>query len=363
MISTVTAAEATVRADRETRRQDIERALALWPAEDQAPRLQPQRRIALVTVDILAQLQFDAETLNAALLAALPADYRPEETKLRESFGAGVAALVQGARRISQIEPGPSEQHAHGRLSLENLRKMLLAIAQDVRVVVIALAQRTALMRESFNRPDAERRLLGQQTLDLFAPLANRLGMWQLKWELEDSAFRCLEPALYRTLAQELDEQRVEREAYIARVISELQRELEAAGLRADVSGRPKHIYSIHQKMQRKGVGLADVYDVRALRIMVSEVKDCYTALGVVHNLWQPISQEFDDYISQPKGNSYRSLHTAVMGQTAKRSKYRSARTRCIVPPSWALPRTGNIRKVARLTLRPMNKSPGCAKC
>jgi GTP pyrophosphokinase len=318
MISTVSAAPGTARTDRDARRQDIERALALWPSEDQAPALQLQRRIALVTVDLLAELQFDADTLNAALLAALPSHLRPEEAKLREAFGADVAALVQGARRISQIEPGPTEQHAHGRLSLENLRKMLLAIAQDVRVVVIALAQRTALMRESVARPASERRLLGQQTLDLFAPLANRLGMWQLKWELEDLAFRCLEPELYRTLAQELDEKRVEREAYISRVIGQLRQELESAGLHAEVSGRPKHIYSIHQKMQRKGVGLADVYDVRALRIMVPEVKDCYTALGVVHNLWQPIPQEFDDYISQPKGNSYRSLHTAVHGPEGK---------------------------------------------
>lgn len=317
MISTANATAAPATGNPDALR-EIERALTLWPQENPSPALQQQRRHALATVDILATLQFDTETLNAALLAALPAAHRPDEQKLRESFGAGVAALVQGARRISQIEPGAGEPHAHGHLSLENLRKMLLAIAQDVRVVVIALAQRTALMRESFQLPAPERHRIGQQTLDLFAPLANRLGMWQLKWELEDLAFRCLEPELYRTLAQELDEKRVEREAYIARVMSQLQQELDAAGLHAEVSGRPKHIFSIHQKMQRKGVGLADVYDVRALRIMVPEVKDCYTALGVVHNLWQPIPQEFDDYISQPKGNSYRSLHTAVQGPDGK---------------------------------------------
>jgi GTP pyrophosphokinase len=303
----------------------IERALALWSQHEP---IAHARQAALDTADILADLQFDAETLSAALLAALPAAYRPEDAKLRETFGASVAALVQGALRVSQIEPGAAEQRAdsthvrrhasHGRLSIENLRKLLLAIAQDVRVVVIALAQRTALMRASLSRPEAERRLLGQQTLDLFAPLANRLGMWQLKWELEDLAFRCLEPELYRTLARELDEKRAEREAYIAGVIAALRHELDAAGLSAEVSGRPKHIYSIHQKMQRKGVGLSDVYDVRAVRIMLPAVTDCYTALGVVHNLWQPIPQEFDDYISQPKGNRYRSLHTAVNGPDGK---------------------------------------------
>ncbi len=297
---------------------DLERALALWPHDEDAPAAREARQIALTTAGILRQLQFDSETLNAALLAALPPAHRPDDTKLRESFGPNVAALVQGARRVNEIGPSATEHRAHGTPSLENLRKMLLAIAQDVRVVVIALAQRTALMRASLSRPEAQRRVLGQQTLDLFAPLANRLGMWQIKWELEDLAFRCLEPELYRTLAQELDEQRTAREAYIARVIAILQRELEETGLAAQVTGRPKHIYSIHQKMQRKGVGLNDVYDVRALRIMVPEVKDCYTALGVVHNLWQPIPQEFDDYISQPKGNRYRSLHTAVRGPDGK---------------------------------------------
>jgi GTP pyrophosphokinase len=163
-----------------------------------------------------------------------------------------------------------------------------------------------------------ERVSYAKETLDIYAPLANRLGVFQLKWELEDLSFRYLEPELYKRIAEMLDEKRLERQRYIARAIATLERELQAAGVEGELTGRPKHIYSIWNKMRTKGLDFSELYDVRALRVIVPEVKDCYTALGVVHNLWQPIPKEFDDYISRPKGNLYQSLHTAVVGPGSK---------------------------------------------
>ena len=202
---------------------------------------------------------------------------------------------------------------------LEALRKMLLAMAQDVRVVLIKLADQVQWLRELASKEDADAREdAARETLELFSPLANRLGVWQLKWELEDLAFRCLEPETYRNLARQLDEKRKDRETYIGEVIRILRIELKAAGIEAEVSGRPKHIYSIWRKMQRKGVGLDELFDVRAVRVMVEDVKDCYAVLGIVHNLWTPIPREFDDYIARPKANDYRSLHTAVVGPDSR---------------------------------------------
>jgi GTP pyrophosphokinase len=192
---------------------------------------------------------------------------------------------------------------------------MLLAIVQDVRVVLIKLADQVQLLRQLAATGDAQaRQNAAGDTMDLFAPLANRLGMWQIKWELEDLAFRCLEPQTYRNLARELDEKRVDRETYISNVVQLLRAELAAAGIAGEVAGRPKHIYSIWRKMQTKGVGLEDLFDVRAVRVLVNDVKDCYAVLGLVHELWTPVQREFDDYIAKPKANDYQSLHTAVVG-------------------------------------------------
>ncbi|MEK7361048.1 MAG: HD domain-containing protein, partial [Pseudomonadota bacterium] len=196
--------------------------------------------------------------------------------------------------------------------------KMLLAMVEDIRVVLVRLASRTQTLRFLARSPDALRRPYAQETLDIFAPLANRLGIWQLKWEMEDYAFRYLEPELYLKIASMLDEKRDEREGFIADALSALEAELRAAGVRAEVQGRPKHIYSIYSKMRGKGLDFAELYDVRSLRVLVDSVKDCYTALGIVHNLWTPIPKEFDDYISRPKGNDYRSLHTAVFGSDGR---------------------------------------------
>ena len=271
----------------------------------------------------LAALRLDAETRAAGLLFAVP-EYDPDAAqRLADTFGERVAALVAGVSKLNRLRVvtrGLAQQAASAAKGsqAEVLRKMFLAMVEDLRVVLIRLASRTQTMRAAAKAPDDVRRPLARETFDIYAPLANRLGIWQLKWELEDYAFRYLEPELYKRIAGMLEEKRGEREAYIAAVIATLQREIELAGVHAEVSGRPKHIYSIYNKMRGKGLDFSELHDVRALRVLVDSVKDCYTALGVVHNLWQPIPKEFDDYISRPKGNSYRSLHTAVVGSDGR---------------------------------------------
>jgi len=191
-------------------------------------------------------------------------------------------------------------------------------MVEDIRVVLIKLAERTQALRTLMTGDAALRVRAAREALDLFAPLANRLGVWQLKWELEDLCLRALEPETYRSIARMLDERRVDRQRYIADVIATLKRELAAAGVRAEVTGRPKHIYSIWNKMRRKQSSIDTLYDIRAVRILVDAEKDCYTALGIAHHLWTPLAQEFDDYIAKPKANNYRSLHTAVIGPEGK---------------------------------------------
>jgi GTP pyrophosphokinase len=270
----------------------------------------------------LAQLRSDAATRAAGLLFAVP-EYLPEAAeRLAERFDPAVAALVGGVARLDRLRVvtrGLALADEKGREpQAETLRKMLLAMVADIRVVLIRLASRTQTLRFLGKAPDDLRRPVAQETLDIYAPLANRLGVWQLKWELEDLSFRFLEPELYKRIARELDERRTERESFIAEAIATLNREISAAGVTAEVTGRPKHIYSIYSKMQQKGLEFDELYDVRGLRVLVDTVKDCYTVLGIVHNLWVPIPKEFDDYISRPKGNRYRSLHTAVAGADAR---------------------------------------------
>ena len=262
----------------------------------------------------LAAVGLDAPGRAAGILFAAPR-YLDAGERLAESFGDEVAVLAEGVEKLYRLRVAtrdtPLEQN-------EVLRKMVLGMVEDVRVVLIRLASRTQTLRWFAKNPSAERSNYAKETLDIYAPLANRLGVFQLKWELEDLSFRYLEPELYKRIAQMLDEKRLERQRYIARAIATLERELQAAGVRGSLTGRPKHIYSIWNKMRTKGLDFSELYDVRALRVIVPEVKDCYTALGVVHNLWQPIPKEFDDYISRPKGNLYQSLHTAVVGPGGK---------------------------------------------
>jgi GTP pyrophosphokinase len=273
---------------------------------------------ALGLAENLAQLRLDAATRAAGLLFAAP-EYLPDaDAQLAARIDAGVAELVSGVAKLNRmrvVTRGLAASEAKRKESqAEILRKMLLAMVADIRVVLIRLASRTQTLRFLARAPAATQRELARETLDIYAPLANRLGVWQLKWELEDLAFRFLEPELYQQIADQLDERRDERETFIAEATATLSRAIAAAGIAAEVTGRPKHIYSIYGKMRQKGLAFAELRDVRGLRVLVDAVKDCYAVLGIVHDLWQPIPAEFDDYIARPKGNHYRSLHTAVVG-------------------------------------------------
>jgi len=262
----------------------------------------------------LAAIGLDAAGRAAGILFAAPKQLREPE-QLRAEFGDEIAGLAAGVEKLYQLRVATRESPAEQN---EVLRKMVLGMVEDVRVVLIRLASRTQTLRWFSKNDSSERAEYAQETLDLYAPLANRLGVWQLKWELEDLSFRFLEPELYKRIANLLDGKRAEREQYIANAIATLARELDSLHIKAEITGRPKHLYSIWNKMRNKAVDFDEVYDVRALRAIVPEVKDCYAVLGVVHNLWAPIPREFDDYISRPKGNLYQSLHTAVIGPGGK---------------------------------------------
>ena len=273
---------------------------------------------ALSVARILADLKLDAETIAAAILHDVVEDTATTLPDITQQFGARVAALVDGVTKMDAIEGTTAGADRRERAQAESLRKMLLAMAEDVRVVLIKLADRLHNMR-TLDALDAERqRRIARETMDIYAPLANRLGIWQLKWELEDLAFRYLEPTAYAQIAAQFDEKRLDREQYIERFIDALRTELTRNGIAADISGRPKHFFGIWRKMQRKAKGFEQIFDVRAVRVLVESVRDCYAALGVVHTLWQHIPGEFDDYIATPKENNYRSIHTAVVGPDGK---------------------------------------------
>jgi GTP pyrophosphokinase len=274
---------------------------------------------ALGTAAIVGGLKLDAISLRAAVLLGVPHCEGYDDERFKRDFGAELHELVVGVARMGAIRATPEAVGKDARDGqAENLRKMLLAMVGDIRVVIIKLAERTQALRFLMSGDEAARTQAARETQDLFAPLANRLGVWQLKWELEDLALRSLEPEAYQQIARLLDERRLDRQHYIEDVKATLKRELGAAGIKSEVSGRPKHIYSIWNKMRRKQSGIDSVYDIRAVRILVDDVKDCYAALGVVHNLWTPLAREFDDYIAKPKANDYRSLHTAVSGPENK---------------------------------------------
>ena len=277
---------------------------------------EPILQHALGMALIVASLDLDADARIAALLFAVSDHVKDCGERLKVGFGDTVAGLVAGLHRLGSLRPLTRAAAAEGmtgvKAQTEILRKMLLAMVDDIRVVLLRLASRVQTLRFLNDRPDQLREEMARESQLIYAPLANRLGIWHVKWELEDLSFRYLEPDTYKRIARMLDEKRSEREGFIAAAVERLQSELAAAGVRAEVHGRPKHIFSIWNKMRGKDIGFAEVYDVRAVRIIVDDIKDCYTALGLVHHLWQPIHGEFDDYISHPKGNFYRSLHTAV---------------------------------------------------
>ncbi|MGZ6267815.1 MAG: RelA/SpoT family protein, partial [Candidatus Limnocylindrales bacterium] len=262
----------------------------------------------LASAQILADIGIDPVAITAAILHDVPEDTDFTLEDVDEQFGTEVAQLVDGVTKLSKFST-----HTHEEQQAENIRKMFLAMADDIRVVLIKLADRLHNMRTLYALPTDKQGRIARQTLEIYAPLAERLGMWSVKWELEDLAFKTLEPDSYRELARMLDTRRKGREAFIQRAIETLRPELKRAGLEAELSGRPKHLYSIWKKMERKGAEIGEIYDVYAIRILVEEVRDCYAALGVVHSLWRPIPGQFDDYIAVPKPNLYQSLHTAVM--------------------------------------------------
>ena len=272
-----------------------------------------QHQLALVqTADILDHLNLDTETLIVALFSDLPSG----ELENIQEFGSRVQSMLRDLLRIRTVAVTGSSDTSDKQS--ENLRRMLLGLADDVRVVLIVLAKRLQLMRVLNHLDEQDQQRIAAITLRIHAPLANRLGIWQIKWELEDLSLRTLHGDAYRQIAKALEEKREEREKFIAQVIERLQQQCATHNIVAEISGRPKHIYSIWKKMQRKGVDFSQIFDVRAVRVLVDNVAQCYEVLGMVHGSWQPIPKEFDDYIAHPKANGYRSLHTAVVGDDGK---------------------------------------------
>jgi len=290
--------------------------VALAEALDTCALLPMNQAECVDVLELLAMLGCDTQTQAAALWFEVsridPALWSLREAKLQPELQRLVAGQI-AAERVWALHAQHGADHG-----AEGLRRLLLAIIRDLRVVFILLARQLARMRAASTLPDAERQPLARLTQDIHAPLANRLGIWQLKWELEDLSFRYLQPDTYKRIARLLDERRVDREDFIRESLGALHDALEAAGIRADLAGRPKHIYSIWKKMQRKSLEFSDLYDIRAVRVLVDSIGDCYGALGVVHTLWPHLPGEFDDYIARPKGNDYRSLHTAVIGPRGK---------------------------------------------
>ncbi|TAL74690.1 MAG: bifunctional (p)ppGpp synthetase/guanosine-3',5'-bis(diphosphate) 3'-pyrophosphohydrolase [Rhodanobacter sp.] len=273
-------------------------------------------RVCRDVLDLLTALGCDAPTMASAVWFELAvhdnAAWKAHAAGLPEEL----RRLVDGQLAAEKVWALHAQRSADS--GSEGLRRLLLAIIRDLRVVFVLLARQLVRLRATATASEAERLALARLTRDIHAPLANRLGIWQLKWELEDLAFRYLQPDIYKRIAKLLDERRTDREAFIAESLAELRRALEAAGIHADLAGRPKHIYSIWKKMQKKGLAFSELYDIRAVRILVDTVADCYAALGVVHTLWPHLPREFDDYLARPKGNGYRSLHTAVIGPHRK---------------------------------------------
>jgi GTP pyrophosphokinase len=257
---------------------------------------------------ILAELEMDTDTIAAGLLHDVVEDTAATQEDIRREFGPEIAMLVDGVTKLSKLEYKSREEH-----QAENLRKMFLAMAKDIRVLLIKLADRTHNMRTLKFLTSIRQQQISRETLEIYAPLAHRLGIYKIKWELEDQAFRYLERDRYYQLVDKLAKKRRERESFIQQIVDTLQPKLEEVGITAQISGRPKHLYSIDQKMQAQDKELHEIYDLTAIRIIADSLKDCYGALGIVHTLWKPIPGRFKDFIAVPKSNMYQSLHTTVM--------------------------------------------------
>ncbi len=267
----------------------------------------------IAVAQILAELHMDPEALAAGLLHDVAEDTEFSVDYIRLHFGVTIARLVDGVTKLKKIqEKTPKVDAPVNNRRAESLRKMMLASIEDLRVLIIKLADRLHNMRTLGSQKEHKRRRTARETLDYYAPIANRLGIWKVKSELEDLSFRHLNPGSYKEIKNAIQQKETDREKLVIRIKAELERALADAGVVAGVYGRPKHIYSIYHKMERKGVSFDQIYDVYGFRIIVDSVAQCYAALGVVHTMWHPIPGEFDDYIANPKHNMYRSLHTGV---------------------------------------------------
>ena len=279
----------------------------------------------VAVANILAEMKMDAETIAAGLLHDVAEDSDVSIDALRAEFGTTIAKLVDGVTKlknlpIKNVSPVSDTRRSSAvNREMEYIRKMLLTMGDDVRVVLVKLADRLHNMRTLGYMPRDKQHAVAQETMDIFAPLANRLGIWQMKWELEDLSFRYLNADAYRSIAKALDERRDERQSYIEGIKDRLTRELKKANInKVTITARPKHIFSIYSKMSKKDLPLEQIYDIRGMRVLVDSLAECYLALGIVHNLWRPIPGEFDDYVANPKDNFYRSLHTAVHDKEGK---------------------------------------------
>lgn len=269
-------------------------------------------------VEILNSLNMDADSLFTAMLFPIVRDQLVDLAQIEEDFGANISKLVRGVIEMDNIRQ-LNITHSASSLQVDNVRRMLLAMVDDFRCVIIKLAERIAFLRDAEkNYTEEERVLAAKECANIYAPLANRLGIGQLKWELEDYCFRYLHPEQYRAIAKLLKERRLDREQYIADFVAELSGYLQENIPQVEVYGRPKHIYSIWRKMQKKHLEFGDLYDVRAVRIVVQKLQDCYTALGIVHTHFKHLPKEFDDYVANPKPNGYQSIHTVVLGKGGK---------------------------------------------
>lgn len=269
-------------------------------------------------IEILVTLSMDKDTLLAALLFPMVEDGVLSLELLKERYGSNIAKLVEGVQEMAAIRHLNANNEEATASQVDNVRRMLLSMVDDFRCVVIKLAERITYLREVKNEPDEVRQAVAKECANIYAPLANRLGIGQLKWEIEDYAFRYQHATTYKQIAKQLAERRIDREQYIEAFVSDLQNAMEASNINAQVYGRPKHIYSIWRKMQKKGLAFDELFDVRAVRIIADQLQDCYAALGVVHTKYRHLPKEFDDYVANPKPNGYQSIHTVVLGPEGK---------------------------------------------
>ncbi|PLR40971.1 GTP diphosphokinase [Chimaeribacter californicus] len=299
--------------------QSCERLAETWRYCEQQTQGHPQASLllwrGLEMVEILSTLSMDNDSMRAALLFPLVNEGIVDEATLTEAFGQGITSLVHGVIDMDAIRQLKATQNdSMASEQVDNVRRMLLAMVEDFRCVVLKLAERIAHLREVKDAPEDERVLAAKECTNIYAPLANRLGIGQLKWELEDFCFRYLHPDEYKRIAKLLHERRIDREQYIDDFVGNLRRAMQGENIKADIYGRPKHIYSIWRKMQKKSLAFDELFDVRAVRVVVDRLQDCYAALGIVHTHYRHLPDEFDDYVANPKPNGYQSIHTVVLG-------------------------------------------------